>query len=57
MLEEMQKRWVPNGPGFGHTHPPPDVRIAEARKAIGRETVTAEPSIRIRRFKEAMGGV
>jgi beta-barrel assembly-enhancing protease len=57
MLEEMQKRWVPNGPGFGHTHPPPDIRIAEARKAIGRETATAEPSSRLRRFKEAMGGV
>ena len=57
MLQEMQKRWVPNGPGFGHTHPEPSVRIAEVRKAIGPATMAAEPSVRINRFKEAMGGV
>jgi len=57
MLQEMQKRWVPNGPGFGHTHPEPSVRIAEIRKQIGAATETAEPSVRMNRFKEAMGGV
>ena len=57
MLQEMQKRWVPNGPGFGHTHPEPNVRIAEIQKIIGSATMAAEPSVRINRFKEAMGGV
>lgn len=57
MLQEMQKRWVPNGPGFGHTHPEPSVRIAEIQKQIGAATMTAEPSVRIRRFKEMTGGV
>ena len=57
MLQEMQKRWVPNGPGFGHTHPEPSVRIAEIQKQIGAATTTAEPSVRIRRFKEMTGGV
>jgi beta-barrel assembly-enhancing protease len=57
MLQEMQKRWVPNGPGFGHTHPEPSVRIAEIQKQIGAATVAAEPSVRINRFKETMGGV
>jgi predicted Zn-dependent protease len=56
MLDEMQKRWVPNGPGFGHTHPEPSVRIAELRKMIGRETMASAPSIRLHRFQEAMGG-
>jgi len=57
MLQEMQKRWVPNGPGFGHTHPEPSVRIAEVQKQIGAATETAAPSVRINRFKETMGGV
>jgi predicted Zn-dependent protease len=57
MLQEMQKRWVPNGPGFGHTHPEPSVRIAEIQKQIGAATMAAGPSIRINRFKETMGGV
>jgi beta-barrel assembly-enhancing protease len=57
MLQEMQKRWVPNGPGFGHTHPEPSVRIAEIQKQIGAATETAAPSVRINRFKETMGGV
>jgi beta-barrel assembly-enhancing protease len=57
MLQEMQKRWVPNGPGFGHTHPEPSVRIAEIQKQIGAATETAAPSVRIDRFKETMGGV
>ncbi len=57
MLQEMQKRWVPNGPGFGHTHPEPSVRIAEIQKQIGSATMAAEPSVRINRFKEMMGGV
>jgi predicted Zn-dependent protease len=57
MLSEMQKRWVPNGPGFGHMHSPPDVRIAEVRKEIGREAAASDPSVRMNRFKEAMGGV
>jgi predicted Zn-dependent protease len=57
MLEEMQKRWVPNGPGFGHTHPEPSVRIAEIQKQIGAAPMAAAPSVRINRFKETMGGV
>ena len=57
MLQEMQKRWVPNGPGFGHTHPEPSVRIAEIQKQIGAATMASEPSVRINRFKETMGGV
>ena len=57
MLQEMQKRWVPNGPGFGHTHPEPSVRIAEIQKQIGSATGTAALSVRVNRFKEAMGGV
>ena len=57
MLQEMQKRWVPNGPGFGHTHPEPSVRIAEIQKQIGGASAAAEPSVRVTRFKEMMGGV
>ena len=57
MLQEMQNRWVPNGPGFGHTHPEPSVRIAEVQKAIGGATMAAASSVRFNRFKEAMGGV
>ncbi len=57
MLQEMQKRWVPNGPGFGHTHPEPSVRIAEIQKQIGGASAAAEPSVRVNRFKEMMGGV
>lgn len=57
MLQEMQKRWVPNGPGFGHTHPEPSVRIAEIQKQIGTAATAATPSVRINRFKETMGGV
>ena len=57
MLQEMQNRWVPNGPGLGHTHPEPSVRIAEIQKQIGAATMAATPSVRINRFKETMGGV
>ena len=57
MLQEMQKRWVPNGPGFGHTHPEPSLRIAEIQKAIGATAMAPEPPARIKRFKEAMAGV
>ena len=57
MLQEMQKRWVPNGPGFGPTHPEPSVRIAEIQKQIGGASAAAEPSVRVNRFKEMMGGV
>ncbi len=57
MLREMQKRWVPNGPGFGRTHPEPSARIAELQTQIGAAPVAAAPPVRASRFKESMGGV
>ncbi|HAK96765.1 MAG TPA: peptidase M48 [Planctomycetes bacterium] len=57
MLREMQKRWVPNGPGFGRTHPEPSDRIAEIQAQIGAAPAAAAPSVRVARFKEKMRGV
>jgi predicted Zn-dependent protease len=58
MLEQMQQRLQPGGPGFAKTHPAPAARIAEVRKLVGGgvPTTTTQPA-RQARFEKAMGGV
>ena len=62
MLEQMEKRLQPGGPGFARTHPAPEARIAEIGKLAGR-TAPASPAsaqaqaIRLARFQKGMSGV
>lgn len=58
MLEEMDRRLVPGGLDFARTHPPPQTRIRDVRRAVGSgEAPAAAPAARRLRFEEAMSGI
>jgi predicted Zn-dependent protease len=57
MLEEMEKRLKPGGPGFARTHPSPESRIAYIQKDIGKYTRIQEPRVREKRFLAALGNI
>ena len=57
MLERMQGQLKADSQGFGKTHPAPDVRIAELKKAISNEAPPASSPARQERFQQAIGGV
>ena len=57
MLQQMQGQLKADSHGFGKTHPSPEVRIAELKKAIGNEAPLATSPVRQQRFQKAMGGV
>ena len=58
MLEEMQKRTKPGGPGFASTHPAPSARIQEARKRLGQAFPrAAPPPERQQRFEQAIAAI
>ena len=56
MLEEMDARWDPKGPGFMRTHPSPDERLGQVRDAAGSDG-GAQPTARAARFAAATGGL
>jgi len=57
MLERMKTRLKPDGHDFAKTHPSPDARIAELRKALGTFTPPPVAAARQQRFEQAMGGI
>ena len=57
MLMEMNKRFKPEGPGFGTSHPPPDKRIDKIADAILGYGPVVSPKERQARFEKAMAGV
>ena len=57
MLQQMDRQWQPNGPGFEHTHPSPKDRIAAVSKLIGPSSPPPAPPERLRRFQKALGNV
>jgi predicted Zn-dependent protease len=57
MLERMEGQLKAGSQGFGKTHPAPEVRIAELKKAIGTQTSPEASPVRQERFQKAMGGV
>lgn len=57
MLTEMKSRVHEGGPGFGKTHPPPEVRIALIEKQTGKPTAIVESAAMKERFADAMSGM
>lgn len=56
MLEVMESRWTPQGPGFGRTHPSPQNRLQELRdESFAALPPLAEPEARHARFVAALG--
>jgi len=55
MLTEMKKHLQPGGQDFAKTHPAPDDRIADMKKAIGDIPVVLSPAARQARFMSAVG--
>jgi len=57
MLEVMDERLEPGGPGFAKTHPDPGDRIAEIEPGLAAGGQAPAPEVRQQRFKTAMAGV
>ena len=57
MLEEMNRRWNPHGPGFARTHPAPRDRIEHVKPLAGTVTDDASRRITQQRFTAAMSGI
>ena len=57
MLEEMDRRWDPRGPGFARTHPSPRDRIGQVTPLTGPASGHDEPAVRQARFDAAVGGI
>ena len=55
MLEEMQRRWSPTGPGFMRTHPSPADRLSDVRPQVAPLPPLASPAVRQHRFEAAVG--
>ncbi len=55
MLTEMKSRLKPGGRDFAKTHPAPDDRIADVRKAIAGASAAPAPAARKTRFALALG--
>jgi beta-barrel assembly-enhancing protease len=57
MLQEMDDRWNPSGPGFARTHPSPADRLAGIGPTLAGRGPLTEPAARQARFDEALAGV
>jgi predicted Zn-dependent protease len=57
MLEEMDRRLEPGGPGFARTHPAPGDRIADVRPLVSGPPHGPVPAARTLRFETAVGGI
>lgn len=55
MLEEMNARWEPHGPGFMRTHPSPADRLVDIQPAVASLAPLAPPRVRQARFDTAVG--
>jgi predicted Zn-dependent protease len=55
MLEEMQRRWTPSGPGFMRTHPSPGDRLSDVRPRLSLVSPLDPPAVRQQRFEDALG--
>lgn len=55
MLEQMQRRWSPSGPGFMRTHPSPADRLADVRPRLTPLAPLDPPAVRQQRFEAALG--
>ena len=55
MLEEMQRRWAPSGPGFMRTHPSPGDRLDDVRPRLKLVSPVDPPAVRQQRFDAALG--
>ena len=56
MLEAMQARWRPSGPGFMHTHPSPGDRLADVSPRLTPLPPVDRPAPRQARFDAAVAG-
>jgi predicted Zn-dependent protease len=57
MLQAMESRLQPGGPGFGKTHPDPEDRIASIREALGSAPTPPAPPARQSRYQAALGKI
>jgi len=57
MLQQMQARWRPDGPGFMHTHPSPRDRLADVQAALATADPLRTPARRQARFDAALDGI
>jgi predicted Zn-dependent protease len=57
MLEVMQRRWSPRGPGFMRTHPSPQDRRREVGPLLAGAAPLAPPAARQQRFGSALAGI
>ncbi len=57
MLNEMNKRWQPDGPGFARTHPSPTDRIKHVQPLVGPVTDQDQPRSRRARFAASLSGL
>ena len=57
MLNQMSTRLQPGGLDFAKTHPPPESRLAEIQKNIGKYSAVKSPQARQARFKAALGRI
>lgn len=57
MLKQMNTRLAPGGPGFGRTHPSPEVRIANIQNRIGIFMPVPTRVPRQARFERLLGAV
>ena len=59
MLEEMNRRWDPDGAGFAATHPSPEERIRKVRKTVESlpEPELKTTAERIERYNWGLSGV
>jgi len=56
MLEEMDRRWDPQGHGFERTHPSPKDRLGKVRGQYG-SSAGSPPGNRMDRFEKAVGNL
>ncbi len=57
MLNQMDKRWQPNGPGFARTHPSPTDRIQHVRPLVESTAGEDQPRSPRARFAAAVRGL
>jgi len=57
MLQVMDQKLTPGGPGFAKTHPSPKDRIAQIQKAIESPATASIPQVRQDRFDASLGDV
>lgn len=57
MLQEMEKTWKTDGPGFSKTHPRPGDRIRDIEPLIGAAASIASPAERQTRFNKFLASI